>query len=127
MNAVNAINAVRGPVWLVLLTLAILVLIYARYRKLQPTGNLVDSLNSIHPAVYGFVLCIWGIVLALNAHEQFGDKVFLSGASFIGGVMARQIQQNGNGNGNGTTNGVGYRNAGLTSAPPPTTGGTPTA
>ncbi len=103
MRLVNALNAVHGPIWIVLLAVLALFTLYARYRKLPPSGNFVDSLNSVHPAVYGFVLCIWGIVLALNSHEQFGDKVFLSGASFIGGVMMRSAQQNGNGNGNGVT------------------------
>lgn len=89
LNAVNAINAVRGEVWLMMFATTAMFLLYARYHKTAPSGNLVDSFNSIHPAVYGFVLCMMGVVLELNGHEQAGDKVFLSGASFIGGVAMR--------------------------------------
>jgi hypothetical protein len=96
LNFVNAINAVRGEVWLMLFVTTAMFLLYARYHKTAPSGNLVESFNSIHPAVYGFVLCMMGVVLELNGHEQAGDKVFLSGASFIGGVAMR-ASYNGNG------------------------------
>lgn len=91
INFVNAINAVRGPVWLVMVGTLAMLLLFARYYKQTPSGNLIDSLNSIHPAVYGFILCMMGVILELNGHENAGDKVFLSGASFIGGVAATKF------------------------------------
>jgi hypothetical protein len=108
LNAVNAINAVRGEVWLMLFATTAMFLLYARYHKTAPSGNLVESFNSIHPAVYGFVLCMMGVVLELNGHEQAGDKVFLSGASFIGGVAMRASY---NGNGNSTPVAIASTNA----------------
>ena len=100
---VQAINTIHGSVWIVMLVFFFGALLFARYRNVPPSANLVESLNAIHPAVYGFVLCNWGLILALNGHEQFGDKVFLSGASFIGGVAAHALYQNGNGNANGNS------------------------
>lgn len=93
MNAVNALNAIHGQLLLFLLTLTAMLLMYSRYRKIEPIGpaHLIDALNTIHPAVYGFVICMMGIALEMTGHSQAGDKVFLSGASFIGGVAARSI------------------------------------
>jgi len=98
MNAVNAINSIHGQIWLVLLLALVIILLYARYRSVPPTGSLVDSLNSVHVAWLGFTLCLCGIALMMSGEGQFGDKVFLSGASFIGGIAATKAV-NGNGNG----------------------------
>lgn len=83
---VTALNAVKLTVWLVLLGLTVLFLSYARYRKEPATGSLVDMINSISIANYGFILCMAAIGLIMANKDQAGDKIFLSGASFIGGV-----------------------------------------
>lgn len=90
-NFVNAINAINGRVWLGCLVVLAMLLLHLRYRKVTPTGSLLDSINGIHVAILGFVLCLCGIGMALSGHEGFGDKVFLSGASFIGGVGVGRI------------------------------------
>jgi hypothetical protein len=91
MNFVNAMNALNGRVWLACIVVLVIVLLHLRYRKLAPTGSLLDSINGVHVAILGFVLCLCGIGMALSGHEGFGDKVFLSGASFIGGVGVGRI------------------------------------
>jgi hypothetical protein len=97
MNLVTAINSIHGQVWLCLFTLAGMLLVYLRYRKFQPAASLVDTLNSLHIALLGFALCIIAVLLILAGYPAEGDKIFLSGASFIGGIAAGKISQNGNG------------------------------
>lgn len=102
LNFVNALNAIHGQLLLFVLIIFAMVLLYLRYYKVQPTGSIVDSLNAVHVAWLGFALCLCGIFLIVAGHDQAGDKVFLSGASFIGGIAATRAV-NGNGNGNGAT------------------------
>lgn len=91
MNFVNAINALRGGIWVVFMATLAMILLYCRYhnRPSSQTGAWVDLVNSVHPAVYGFALCIMAYSLMLIGHSSEGEKVFLSGASFIGGVALR--------------------------------------
>lgn len=97
-NFIDALNSIHGQVWLVLITFCAMLLLYLRYRKAPPATSLVDSLNSIHVALLGFVICLVAVMLMMAGHAQEGDKVFLSGASFIGGIAAAKAT-NGNGNG----------------------------
>lgn len=83
---VAALNAVKLTVWLVMLALTCLFLAYFRYRKEPATGSIVEMINSISIANYGFILCMAAIGLIMANKDQAGDKIFLSGASFIGGV-----------------------------------------
>ncbi|HEY2497300.1 MAG TPA: hypothetical protein VGK24_09545 [Candidatus Angelobacter sp.] len=91
MTIVNALNALHGALLLVFVVLFVAILIFARYRNHPPApaGTLVDVINSVHPAVYGFALCVMAYTLMLIGHGSEGEKVFLSGASFIGGVALR--------------------------------------
>src|SRR5690349_54153 len=102
MNFVNALNAIHGQFWLVVLVLVAMLLLHIRYRNVTPSGSLVEELNSLHVAWIGFVLCLCAIAVILGGHEAAGDKIFLSGASFIGGIAVSKAIGNGNGNGNGT-------------------------
>lgn len=83
---VTALNAVKLTVWLVLLAITCLILSYLRYRNQPVSGSVVDMINSISIANYGFILCMAAIGLIMANKDQAGDKIFLSGASFIGGV-----------------------------------------
>lgn len=95
MNFVNAVNAVNGRAWIAVIILLAMALLFVRYCRIAPKGSIIDSLNSTHVAVFGFVLCLCGIGLTLSGHAEAGDKVFLSGASFIGGIAAsRAIKAN---------------------------------
>jgi hypothetical protein len=86
INFVNALNSIRPMIWLVMISTLVVCLIYKRYSKTPPTGALLDQINGVHIAILGFALCLCGIALAVNGHEIFADKVFVSGASFIGGI-----------------------------------------
>jgi peptidoglycan/LPS O-acetylase OafA/YrhL len=97
MTTINAINSIHGQVWLCLFTFAGMLLVYLRYRKFPPAASLVDTLNSLHIALLGFAICILAVLLILAGHPAEGDKIFLSGASFIGGIAAGKVSQNGNG------------------------------
>ena len=102
MKFIDVINSIHGQVWLVLIAFTAMLLLYLRYRNTPPAASLVDSLNSIHVALLGFVICLMAVMLMMAGHAQEGDKVFLSGASFIGGIAAVKATS-GNGNGNGGT------------------------
>lgn len=102
MNFVNALNALNGRVWLGVVVLLLMMLLFLRYRNVTPTGSFIDSLNSVHVAWLGFTLCLCGVALMISGQGEYGDKVFLSGASFIGGIAATKAV-NGSANGNGAT------------------------
>ncbi|HWF03631.1 MAG TPA: hypothetical protein VHA06_08095 [Candidatus Angelobacter sp.] len=91
LNFVEALNQIHGIVWLNFVVILGMLLVFARYRKqpARPAGSLIDVLNSVHPAVYGFIFGMSAIALMLVGHSAEGEKVFLSGASFIGGVALR--------------------------------------
>lgn len=88
MTFVNALNALHGQVLLLFAFLFCVTLLFVRYRKAPANGSIVDSLNSVHIAWLGFALCLCGIALMMASHGPEGDKVFLAGASFIGGIAA---------------------------------------
>ncbi len=91
LNTVNALNAIQGRFWLFWIVLLSIVLVYLRDRR-NPTGpSIIESLNGLHVAWLGFALCLFGISLMIAGHGNEGDKVFLSGASFIGGVAAKNM------------------------------------
>lgn len=101
MTLVNALNEVHGQVLVFVIALVAMVLLFVRYKSAPHSGpgSFIDALNGVHVTAWGVLLALVGIAVVLANHETFGDKVFVAGASFIGGMgAAKLMSSNGNGN-----------------------------